>query len=279
MRNIFATLLILAVGITSQAQQAVYLDLEGNKINLSKEIVTQKYTDENTFIEMYLPHKPSGAAIMIYPGGGYIWKAIDNEGRGFVNFFNEQGIAVFIVSYALPFKNDKLPLQSVEQAMRTVQQHAEEWNIDPTRIGIMGSSAGGHLASTHATHFSSDTRPAFQILLYPVISLDPTITHGGTRKNLIGEDEKNPLITYYSNNLQIKENTPPAFIAVTQDDSLVPVEHSLLYFQALTEKNVPAELHIFPTGGHGFGSNKKFKYNQTFLTSLKQFLDTYAVSR
>ncbi len=273
------TLSILSYCLTSNAQQAVYLDLDGNKIALTKEIVTQKYTNENTFIEMYLPHKPNGAAIMVYPGGYYVSKAIDNEGRGFVNLFNDMGLAVLVVSYELPKGDPTAPMRSVERAMRGIKAHAQEWNIDTTRIGIMGASAGGHLATTQATHFSSDIRPAFQILLYPAIYLDKRLIDQELKVKLFGKYDESYIEKHYASHLNVKDNTPPAFIAVTQDDSLVPVEHSLLYYQALTEKKIPAELHIYPTGGHGFGSNKAFEYHDTFYNDMIHFIKKYTTQQ
>jgi acetyl esterase/lipase len=140
-----------------------------------------------------------------------------------------------------------------KQAMRIVRARAAEWNIKSNKIGIMGFSAGGHLASTLSTHFDEDTRPNFSILIYPVISMDKNITHMGSRNNLIGKNPTDAMIKLYSNELQVTANTPPTFLIHATDDDAVPVENSLLYYQALKNNKVPTEMHIYPAGGHGFG--------------------------
>jgi acetyl esterase/lipase len=137
--------------------------------------------------------------------------------------------------------------------MRIVRARATEWNINPNKIGIMGFSAGGHLASTFSTHFEEDTKPNFSILIYPVISMDKSITHMGSRNNLIGNNPTSAMIKWYSNELQVTSNTPPTFLIHATDDDVVPVENSLLYYQSLKINKVPTEMHIYPAGGHGFG--------------------------
>ena len=140
-----------------------------------------------------------------------------------------------------------------QQAMRMVREKASQWNIQPNKIGIMGFSAGGHLAATLSTHFEKNTRPDFSVLIYPVISMDKNITHMGSRNNLVGKHPTDDMIKLYSNELQVTANTPPSFLIHASDDDAVPVENSLLYYQALHKNNVPTELHIYPKGGHGFG--------------------------
>jgi acetyl esterase/lipase len=211
-------------------------------------------------IEVYLPNKKSatGQAVIICPGGGYSILAYDWEGTDIAKFFNAHGIAAFVLKYRLPdslssTSPDKLPLLDAKQAMRVVRSHAVEWNVNPNKIGIMGFSAGGHLASTLSTHFEEETKPNFSVLIYPVISMDKNIAHMGSRNNLIGKHPSDAMIKLYSNELQITNQTPPTFIVHANDDSAVPVENSLYYYQALKKNGVPAEMHIYPTGGHGFG--------------------------
>lgn len=211
-------------------------------------------------IEVYLPNKKSatGQAVIICPGGGYSILAYDWEGTDIAKFFNAHGIAAFVLKYRLPdslssTSPDKVPLLDAKQAIRVVRSHAVEWNVNPNKIGIMGFSAGGHLASTLSTHFEEETKPNFSVLIYPVISMDKNIAHMGSRNNLIGKHPSDAMIKLYSNELQISNQTPPTFIVHASDDSAVPVENSLYYYQALKKNGVPAEMHIYPTGGHGFG--------------------------
>jgi acetyl esterase/lipase len=211
-------------------------------------------------LEVFLPNKrnANGQAVIICPGGGYARLSYDWEGTDIAKLLNTHGIAAFVLKYRLPdslssTNPDKVPLLDAKQAIRIVRSRAKEWNINPIHIGIMGFSAGGHLASTLSTKFEDDTRPDFSILIYPVISMDKAIAHAGSRNNLIGLQPTNDLIKLYSNEFQVNPKTPPTFILHATDDNSVPVENSLLYYEALKKNKVAAEMHIFPTGGHGFG--------------------------
>ena len=265
MRKLFFLLTVFVASIAPYAQAVVYLDLDANEVD-------QNYTTSHDFMEMYRASNPNGAAIMIYPGGAYAWKSMDYEGRLFADFYNELGITVFVVSYALPYGNSNVPLNCVERAMRGIKAHAEEYSVNPDKIGVMGSSAGGHLASTHATHFSIDTRPAFQVLLYPVITMDASLTHAESRANIIGTNPSEDDIALFSNELRVREDSPMAYIIVSQDDIVVPVENSLRYYKSLLDNNVPAELHVVPTGGHGWGSGETFTYHEYFINTLRTWL-------
>ena len=210
-------------------------------------------------LEVYIPNKKgaTGQAVIICPGGGYARLAYDWEGTDIAKLFNAHGIAAFVLKYRLPDSlssttPDQVPLLDAKQAMRIVRTRAVEWNISPNKIGIMGFSAGGHLAATLSTHFDNNTRPDFSILIYPVISMDKSIAHMGSRTNLIGAKPTDDMIRLYSNELQINAQTPPTFILHATDDNAVPVENSLIFYQGLKKNNVPVEMHIFPTGGHGF---------------------------
>ncbi len=264
------TVILLIVWIititTSLAADVVYLNLDG-------EIVDQSYTTQNLYAEMYAPETPNGISVLIYPGGAYAWKGMTYEGSDFAPFFNNLGITIFVVSYALPNGVAKAPLESCERFMRAVKAKSATWNLDPEKIGVMGSSAGGHLATTHATHFSNDTRPAFQILLYPVVSMKSGLTHDGSRTALLGNTPGEHDIHYYSNELQVKDNTPKAYIALSEDDAVVPVDNSILYYKACIDHGIPAELQIYPSGGHGWGYND-FAYRTVFLSTLRSWLKT-----
>lgn len=211
-------------------------------------------------LEVFLPNKRSanGQAVIICPGGGYARLSYDWEGTDFAKLLNAHGIAAFVLKYRLPDSltsthTDQVPLLDAKQAIRIVRASAQEWNIKPNHIGIMGFSAGGHLAATLSTHFEEGTKPDFAILIYPVISMDKSIAHIGSRNNLIGLQPSNELIKLYSNEFQVSAETPPTFIVHATDDNSVPVENSLLYYQALKNNKVATEMHIFPSGGHGFG--------------------------
>ncbi|GHU90406.1 hypothetical protein FACS1894155_08740 [Bacteroidia bacterium] len=207
--------------------------------------------------------KNTGIAVLICPGGGYGIEAAGHEGVDFAKWYAENGITGIVMKYRLPNGHHKIPLKDVQEAMRIIRNRASEWNINPNKIGVSGFSAGGHLASTLLTHFDESSRPDFGILVYPVITFGEINTHIGSRKNLLGADEKNQeLIDYYSNEKQIKDNTPPTILLLSDDDKGVVPENSILFYRGLKEKKIPASMYIFPTGGHGWGFNKNFRYHE-----------------
>lgn len=210
----------------------------------------------------------TGAAIVICPGGGYWIEAMDHEGYDIASFLQSKGITGIVLKYRLPYGNHEVPSSDARQAIRIVRANAEEWGINPEKIGIAGSSAGGHLASTAGTVFdygnkeSSDKfeqqscRPDFMLLLYPVITMNEEFTHLGSRENLIGKGHNKELIRKYSNELNVSAETPPAFIVLADDDTAVLPKNSISFYSKLKEFDVPAEIHIFQKGGHGFGIRK-----------------------
>ncbi len=208
----------------------------------------------------------TGAAVVVCPGGGYGHLAVDHEGKQIAAWLNSLGVAAFMLKYRIaPRYRHPAPLQDVQHALRTVRARANEWGIDRRRIGIMGFSAGGHLASTAATKFddgradASDSieqascRPDFAILCYPVISFTTPYTHVGSRNNLLGKDADAKTIENLSNELQVTEKTPPVFLFHTNEDTGVPPENSVLFYMALRKARVPVELHIYEKGPHGVG--------------------------
>ncbi|HBC79932.1 MAG TPA: alpha/beta hydrolase [Bacteroidales bacterium] len=213
------------------------------------------------------PAKANGAAVLICPGGGYGTLAFDHEGNAIAKWLNDNGIAGIILKYRLPsdrIMTDKSigPLQDAQEAMRVIRRNAVEWKINPKRVGVIGFSAGGHLASTISTHYNDkvyevkdniSARPDFSLLIYPVISMDTAITHRGSRNNLIGIDPTEKNVLRFSNEKQINGDTPPAFLVHSSDDKAVPVMNSIGYYLGLQKKGIPAELHIFQKGGHGYG--------------------------
>lgn len=220
-------------------------------------------------LRAFLPSRRDAnrAAVIILPGGGYRGVSIVKEGHDVARAFNAMGIAAFVVKYRTPSATHMIdrargPLQDAQQAIHLVREHAREWNIDPARIGVMGFSAGGHLAATLATHFDkpvlpqwrdANLRPDFLMLIYPVISFGPELGHAGSREMLLGDAPAAEAIREYSNELQVTARTPSSFIVHAADDTTVPVGNSIAFFQALHSFGTPAELLIFPAGGHGFG--------------------------
>ncbi|WP_041257806.1 alpha/beta hydrolase [Fibrella aestuarina] len=210
--------------------------------------------------------KASGAAVIIIPGGGYSVVVYNGEGVGTAKALAEKGIAAFVLKYRLPsdaiMADKKIgPLQDAQQAIKLVRENAAKWGLDPGKIGIMGFSAGGHLASTAATHFekayvdnasNTSLRPDFQILVYPVISMRDSLTHGGSHDALLGKNPSRADIDLFSNELQVRANTPPTYLTHAADDKLVDVDNSIAYFETLRRQKVPVEMHVYPKGDHGF---------------------------
>lgn len=209
---------------------------------------------------------PKNTAVIICPGGGYGVLSHEKEGDKIAEWLNSVGISAFVLKYRLPsdlIMKDKTigPLQDVQEAIRTVRRNAKDWHIDTNKIGIIGFSAGGHLASTASTHYNDtvyasdeiSARPDFSILIYPVISMEDGITHNGSKENLLGKNPSSELIEKYSNEKQVNENTPPTFLIHATDDGAVPVENSINYYLALKKHKVPTEMHVYENGGHGFG--------------------------
>lgn len=232
----------------------------------------------------YLPpkNKRNGTAVLVIPGGGYGIVAAGHEGSDIAKAFNEAGIAAFVLKYRIPndaCMTDKMfvPLMDAQQALYTIRKNAKEYGIDTAKVGVMGFSAGGHLAATLSTHFDrparkelagANLRPNFSMLIYPVISFHPEIAHMGSRENLIGKNADEKWVTYFSNEDQVNAQTPPAFFVHATDDNVVPVANSIVYYNQLVKFKVPAEMHIYEKGGHGFGLNNKTTNDKWFETCL-----------
>ena len=226
---------------------------------------------------VYLPEKATatGRAVVICPGGGYSHLAMSHEGHDWAPFFNNMGIAAIVLKYRMPEGNHEVPVADAEEAMRLVRRNAKNWNIDPADIGIMGSSAGGHLASTVATHATGDAMPAFQILFYPVITMMPDITHKGSHDNFLGHKPKKRLQHEYSNDLHVSRVTPRAFIALSDNDQSVLPANGVNYYVELYRHDVPASLHVYPKGGHGWGNRDSFVYHNEMQLELKAWLRSF----
>ena len=238
-------------------------------------------------ITMYQPANPNGKAVIICPGGGYAILAWDKEGTRVATELNKWGVTAFVLKYRLPdsitnIDKSLAPLQDAQQAIRLVRSRSAEWNVRKNLIGIMGFSAGGHIASTAATHFNfkadaanNDTtsvRPDFAILIYPVISMDSGITHQGSRRNLLGLNVTSEKTTFFSNETQVTTATPQTFIVHAGDDKTVPVANSIRFYEACIKNKVPVEMHLYQQGGHSFGMYNKTT-NDNWMDSLKNWMD------
>jgi acetyl esterase/lipase len=275
MRNILVSLLYL-LSAPCIGQIALYPKTIPNATNAAnmEEIKTTPGGDSLAYkvsvptITAFLPSKniANGTAVIIFPGGGYHTLVLKREGSDVARSFNKLGVAAFVVKYRLPDERIMLdksigPLQDAQQAIKTVRERAKEWNIDPDKIGVMGFSAGGHLAASAGTHFEKDyipnvegtkLRPDFMLLVYPVISFSDSIGHTGSRQNLIGSKLPVDKIELFSNEKHIVANTPPTFLIHSGTDVVVPVANSLVFYQNMLKKGASAEAHLYSKGEHGF---------------------------
>jgi len=268
-----------------------FKDNGGREQVISEDIVRISHV-QTPDIAVYLPSKKmaTGQAVIICPGGGYHILAYDYEGTDIARYLNSIGVAGIVLKYRLPVYGNcevphKTPLMDAQRAMRLVRSNAAKWNINPSKIGIMGFSAGGHLASTLGTHFdygnknSADSveriscRPDFMILMYPVITFTDPALHKGSREALLGKDADPELVKLYSNELQVKTDTPPAILFLADDDKAVPSENSILMYKALQAKGIHAELHIVSEGGHGYGLSTKNQHIGSWTYNLKLWLE------
>lgn len=268
---------ILTAGLSASAQKKTEILLWDENPLEQTEAKSERVKAQDFKIDpaitVYTPTNPSGKTVLMCPGGGYTHEASGHEGHDMADWFNSQGITYAVLKYRLPYGDSSIPLADAEQAMRILRKYASELGIDPTKIGIAGASAGGHLASTLATHYSSsETRPDFQILFYPVVSMDAQKTHMGSRINLLGENPSEENVKLFSNELQVTPDTPKAFIMLSSDDGAVPPANSIDYYTALLSNKVPASLHSYPIGGHGWGFRDNFHYKRQWTGELEKWL-------
>lgn len=302
MRKHFLICLCLLIYISTCFSQEIIAVYSENIPNHQEtnEVEIQKNGDifwienvQEPSLEIYLPAKQNstGKAIVICPGGGYQGLAYDWEGTDIAKWLNSKGIAAFVLKYRLPKSKSiilgrKAPLQDAQRAIRLVRYNSEKWNITKDQIGIMGFSAGGHLASTLGTHFndgenssqskidSLSARPDFMVLIYPVITMKSSYTHKGSRNNLIGDNPVQELIEFYSNELHVNKDTPPTFIVHSTNDKAVSVMNSILFYQALVKEDIYSEMHIYPKGGHGFGLAIGQGHLQTWTDRLSEWIES-----
>lgn len=276
MKNILkalpALLFLLCSSVVSAATKPIVLDLWPNG-------APEKSSDlkDTARVYVYLPDVKhvTGRAVVICPGGGYAMLAMEHEGTDWAEFFTSQGIAAIVLKYRMPHGNRKVPVSDAMEAMRLVRRNAKEWRIDVDQVGIMGSSAGGHLASVVATMGKDNTAPNFQILFYPVITMNPGFTHIGSHDNFLGKDARKKTEQEYSTDRQVSRVTPRAYILLSDDDHTVLPANGVNYYLACYRHDVPASLHVYPTGGHGWGMKQSFPYHIEMLLDFKAWLNSF----
>lgn len=288
MKNLFLTLaLILSAnvllaqpaGFRGPRQETVQVWPDGAPNAFTYDASTdpqgEKYKD--AVLEIYPAQNPNGYCVLLCPGGGYAVLSMGHEGRELRHWFNARGFTFALLQYRMPRGHHDVPLSDVQESMRILRSRED---LGLTKVGIMGFSAGGHLASTAATHYTDAlTRPDFQVLVYPVITMERPFTHEGSRFGLLGPEPEQELVELYCNHKQVTSDTPAAFIIAASDDTLVPIKNSLLYYEALVENNVSASMHIYATGGHGFGWGENYIYKTEWTSELERWFNTVVFAR
>lgn len=271
LKSIALLVALLAASVSAMAQRSFDVNLWAAKTPNKNEL------QDTAYIKVFLPDakRATGRAVVICPGGGYAHLAMEHEGTQWAPFFNNMGIAAIVLHYRMPNGNVKVPISDAEEAMRIVRRNAKNWHINASDVGIMGFSAGGHLASTIATQSKADAKPNFQILFYPVITMMQGYTHQGSHDNLLGKDAHKKDEQKYCSDLQVTRVTPRACLLLSDDDHTVMPINSVNYYAELYRHDVPASLYIFPTGGHGWGMNTSFAYHAEMLTNLKGWLESF----
>ena len=280
MKKQFLIGLFLCFLSTLQAQRPIILPVwehgapESNGLpsNDPKSTAERPVNVAEARLHVYPASKPNGMAVICCPGGGYSHLAFTHEGTDMADWFNAQGITLAVLKYRMPNGHKNIPLSDACQAMKLMKQHAREWHVDMTKIGVMGASAGGHLAASLANLAPVTERPAFQILLYPVITMSGA-THKGSREKLLGKQPSAEDLKAFSMEQQVDNQTPPAFIALSGDDRAVPPRsNGLEYAMSLDKAGIPVCLHMYPVGGHGWGFRDTFTYKHQWTEELKKWL-------
>lgn len=300
-QTMLAFICLIAIGGNLTAQTKL-IDLWNGKIpgakqnNQFKQMVDTSagWVDKHSVVTPCLYFYPApeakatGAAVIICPGGAYGGLAIKHEGEQVAKWFNSFGVTAFVLKYRMPddsiMENKTIgPMQDGQRAIRMVRSRAKEWGVNPSKIGIMGFSAGGHLAATLSTLYNdkvyesadlTSAKPNFSILIYPVISMNGDITHWGSRINLLGNTPTPEMVKHYSNELQVNAETPPAFMVHSLDDDAVPVQNSINYALAMKQNKVACELHLYPTGKHGYGMGKSTATESTWPEACRKWLES-----
>lgn len=271
LKSIALLVVLLAASVSAMAQRSFDVNLWAAKAP------NKNGLQDTAYIKVFLPDakRATGRAVVICPGGGYAHLAMEHEGTQWAPFFNNMGIAAIVLHYRMPNGNVKVPISDAEEAMRIVRRNAKNWHINASDVGIMGFSAGGHLASTIATQSKADAKPNFQILFYPVITMMQGYTHQGSHDNLLGKDAHKKDEQKYCSDLQVTRVTPRACLLLSDDDHTVMPINSVNYYAELYRHDVPASIYVYPTGGHGWGMNTSFAYHAEMLTNLKGWLESF----
>lgn len=271
-RRILLALCMVVVSVAMSAQKSFDVNLWEGKMPGKSGDAT-----DVPVLKVFLPaaKKATGRAVVICPGGGYEHLCMDYEGTEWAPFFNDMGIAAIVLKYRMPHGNPSVPVSDAEEAMRLVRRNAHTWHINATDVGIMGFSAGGHLASTVAVHAKADARPDFQVLFYPVITMMPSFTHIGSHDNLLGKDARKKDEQHYSNDMHVTRLTPRACVILADDDDVVQPANGVNYYTELYRHDVPASLFVYPNGGHGFGIRSSFRYHAEMLLTLRAWLNSF----
>lgn len=274
MRNLKSIALLVALfaaSLSAMAQRSFDVNLWAAKAP------NKNGLQDTAYIKVYLPDakRATGRAVVICPGGGYAHLAMEHEGTQWAPFFNNMGIAAIVLHYRMPNGNVKVPISDAEEALRIVRHNAKNWHINASDVGIMGFSAGGHLASTIATQSKAEAKPNFQILFYPVITMMQGYTHQGSHDNLLGKDAHKKDEQKYCSDLQVTRVTPRACLLLSDDDHTVMPINSVNYYAELYRHDVPASIYVYPMGGHGWGMNTSFAFHAEMLTNLKGWLESF----
>ena len=278
-RILTLALLLLAAGYAVAQPKPIEIDLWPNGAPKENGLTGPEQPLENGRVAnisratLYIYPAPTknAPAIISCPGGGYRRLAMNHEGHDMATWFNKQGITYAVLKYRMPNGDIAIPISDALQAVRTLRERADEWNIDPQKVGIMGASAGGNLAAQAATQFTSEKdRPDFQILFYPFIMMSKW--HA---QSLLMGDASDEAVDRYWASKQVKENTPPAFLLCSADDRTVPCQNSIEYFQALRAKGIQATLHIYPSGGHGWGYEEWMPYKREWTAELERWIEQW----
>ncbi len=266
MKRIFSLLIVVCASATVLAQST------------ARKFMLNITADGESTLTCYLPTNPSGRAIVDCPGGGYTHLSMDKEGNDWATYFNDKGIAYFVLKYRMPHGDRSLPISDAYQAMRTVRDSASVWQVNPHDVGIMGFSAGGHLASTVSTHAEYDARPNFSILFYPVISMKAGEGHRGSSESFLGNDQTNEeVVRDFSNASAVRPHlTPRAYLILANDDDVVPpVTNAIAYYTSMRNCGNSCAMSIYPSGGHGFGFRPSYEYHDQMLSDLSRWLDSF----
>lgn len=271
-RKLFVMAGLVAFAATAFAQKTFDVNLYNGRVPYNN-----GNKNDTAKVRVYLPNdrEATGRAVIICPGGGYNHLEIENEGYDWGEYFQNQGIAALVLKYRMPNGKPEVPVADAEQAMKLARMNAAAWKISRNEVGIMGFSAGGHLAATIATQSRGEAKPDFQILFYPVISMTEGFGHDESFHNFLGKRPSKHEQKKYSADLNVSRVTPRAFIALSDDDNVVPPANGVNYYMELYKNDVPGSLHVYPGGGHGWGSKIGFRYNQEMMMDLKAWMRSF----